>query len=54
MKARFQKENSNSADNRSLEKDISNIKLNRMEDDIKNIINEKDEVIRNMNDKILR
>ena len=57
MKAGFQKDNNkykNSADNRSLEKDISNMKLNRMEDDIKNIINEKDEIIKNMNDKILR
>ena len=57
MKTGFQKDNNkykNSADNRSLEKDISNMKLNRMEDDIKNIINEKDEIIKNMNDKILR
>jgi len=57
MKNFFQKENiknNNSAENRSLGKDISNIKLNRMEDDIKNIINEKDEIIKNMNDKILR
>ena len=57
MKNIFQKvniKNNNSADNRSLEKDISNIKLNKMEDDIKNILNEKDEIIKNMNDKILR
>ena len=57
MKVEYQKgnnKNNNSSDNRSFEKDISNIKLNRMEDDIKNIINEKDEIINNMNDKILR
>ena len=58
MKNIFQKVNINnniSVDNRSLEKDINNnIKLNKMEDDIKNIINGKDEIIKNMNDKILR
>ena len=57
MKVEYQKgnnKNNYSSDNRSFEKDISNIKLNRMEDDIKNIINEKDEIINNMNDKILR
>ena len=57
MKVEYQKgnnKNNNSSDNRNFEKDISNIKLNRMEDDIKNIINEKDEIINNMNDKILR
>ena len=30
------------------------MKLYRIEDDIKNVINEKDEIIKNMNDKIVR
>ena len=34
--------------------DINDQKLNRVEDDLKNLINEKDEIIKNMNDKILR
>ena len=38
--------------NKNLE-DNNNLKLKKLEDDFKNIINEKDEIIRNMNDKLL-
>ena len=57
MKTELKKENNennNSKYNRNLEKDISKMELNRIEDDIKNVINEKDEIIKNMNDKIIR
>ena len=56
MKTVYQNENNEKKNSteKNLEKDINNIKLNRMEDDIKNIINEKDEIIKNMNDKLLR
>ena len=57
MKTEFRKENkkdNSSADNRNFEEDKTDMKLNRIEDDLKNLINEKDEIIKNMNDKILR
>ena len=57
METVFQKEinkNNDKKDNKNLIIDINDQKLNRVEDDLKNLINEKDEIIKNMNDKILR
>ena len=51
MNDKLQKDNNDN--NNSTENSI-NIKLNRMEDDIKNIINEKDEIIKSMNEKVLK
>ena len=51
MKNSLQKDNS--VNKNSFENSI-NIKVNRIEYDIKNIINEKDEIIKNMNDKLLK
>ena len=47
-------EGNNSIEKKNSKNDLNNLKLNKLEDDLKNIINEKDEIIKNMNDKLLR